>query len=567
MSWRRIEGSNRDPDLDEGLAAAIADPLWTLARQWQVGEFHGEDAASPILMTAEVSAAPITAYAPGDGGRGTDLDDRPIEVLVEQEPVDDDVALPLELGWALLRGLAGVGASIALRDRIRADHPAVVPDDDGLDPVGRARLELLARRSCDGHSAAAAVRAAGGPDPYLTSLGLKPGMVRRLRPVVRAWLSEAGDIVRLPERAASWQEADLEYQFRVAAPAGSGRLPGAELQLAATEYAGGRLDWYHFGRSKGRQLGADGGRANRELTVIPTPLSFNGMPAPRFWEIEDHAVSFGHLAGGEEDLARAVVGGFAAVYRDDWSTIPCTLPVGSVARVVRITAIDDYGQQHEIPATAAVDGPDRVWRFFEIDGDDGPDHADPDKRTAPLLVLAPALPDVEQGPPLERVDFRRDELANLVWAIERRAVGAAGRSVDRDAAAAPVPEPAASDDRWSYRAFRPVPEHWIPLVPVMTTDDKGDPAATHLRRGRMAETVPGVDRDRLLPMSRVLDASRPLRIREEAIPDAGLRVERRYQRTRGPDGRVHLWMGRRVRYGATRRGGRHTTDTLHPPGG
>ena len=46
MSWRRLEGTNVDPEMTEGLSARLADPLWALARQWQVGEFHGEDAAS-----------------------------------------------------------------------------------------------------------------------------------------------------------------------------------------------------------------------------------------------------------------------------------------------------------------------------------------------------------------------------------------------------------------------------------------------------------------------------------------------------------------------------------------
>ena len=56
MTWFRLEGSSRDPELTEGLTACLADPLWTLARQLQVGEFHGEDAASPILVGAEVAS-------------------------------------------------------------------------------------------------------------------------------------------------------------------------------------------------------------------------------------------------------------------------------------------------------------------------------------------------------------------------------------------------------------------------------------------------------------------------------------------------------------------------------
>ena len=95
MTWLRLEGTTRDPELTEGLAAQVADPLWTLTRQWQVGEFAGEDAASPVLVTAEVAVAPITAFAPGEetakAGPLPRADaDRPLEVLVEQEDTSDD---------------------------------------------------------------------------------------------------------------------------------------------------------------------------------------------------------------------------------------------------------------------------------------------------------------------------------------------------------------------------------------------------------------------------------------------------------------------------------------------
>jgi hypothetical protein len=55
MIWLlRIEGAGVDPELTEGLSACIADPLWLLARQWQVGEFRAKDAASPVVLRAEV---------------------------------------------------------------------------------------------------------------------------------------------------------------------------------------------------------------------------------------------------------------------------------------------------------------------------------------------------------------------------------------------------------------------------------------------------------------------------------------------------------------------------------
>ena len=174
----------------------------------------------------------------------------------------------------------------------------------------------------------------------------------------------------------------------------------------------------------------------RTVITLPAPLRFNGMPAARFWAIEDEAVSFGDLAAGPQDLVRAIVGGFAAVYGNDWLRVPFRVSVGSVARVIALTVLDDYGERHEIPATATLDGPARTWRFFELGDDRTPLGPLPAKRSAPLLLLAPALPDAEAGPPIERVDLIQDGVANLAWGIERRARAASGRPVDRDAQAA-----------------------------------------------------------------------------------------------------------------------------------
>jgi hypothetical protein len=175
------------------------------------------------------------------------------------------------------------------------------------------------------------------------------------------------------------------------------------------------------------------------------------------------------------------------------------------------------------------------------------------------MLLAPALADVEEGPALERIDFSRDQVANLAWAIERKALGTAGRPIDRDALS-PRPEETQTVEEWSYRAYSSVRANWIPLTPVRL--EQGASAQTHLRRSRMALAPPGGRLTDLLPLGRILDASAPLRIHEEAIADAGLRVDRRYQRTRGADGRLHVWIGRRVRLGAWPARGAFLADRL-----
>ena len=39
----RLEGRSRESDNPTGLEMRVADPFWMLGRQWQFGEFKGED--------------------------------------------------------------------------------------------------------------------------------------------------------------------------------------------------------------------------------------------------------------------------------------------------------------------------------------------------------------------------------------------------------------------------------------------------------------------------------------------------------------------------------------------
>ena len=48
-SWTRLEPRCREADMRTTLSARVFDPLWLLARQWQVGEFQGEDVGTPVL--------------------------------------------------------------------------------------------------------------------------------------------------------------------------------------------------------------------------------------------------------------------------------------------------------------------------------------------------------------------------------------------------------------------------------------------------------------------------------------------------------------------------------------
>src|SRR5690242_6365289 len=61
----RLEPGCRNPDMNAGLQARIYDPLWLLARQWQIGEFQGEDNGSPAEARWQGECASFTRYQPG----------------------------------------------------------------------------------------------------------------------------------------------------------------------------------------------------------------------------------------------------------------------------------------------------------------------------------------------------------------------------------------------------------------------------------------------------------------------------------------------------------------------
>ena len=96
--WNRLEPRSKSYSIEEGLAAKIRDPLWMLARQWQFGEFHGEDAGSPAHV--EISATTTEMLGPLRNGMISDENGMniPIEMQIEDETFTADDSIKVELG-------------------------------------------------------------------------------------------------------------------------------------------------------------------------------------------------------------------------------------------------------------------------------------------------------------------------------------------------------------------------------------------------------------------------------------------------------------------------------------
>jgi hypothetical protein len=530
MTWNRLEGSGVSADLTPGLEAHVADPLWFLARQWQTGEFAGEDAASPVEIMARVAWHAVGEVRLGrsvpcalDPGRGA-----PLEARVECEPVLNGpgrVRLAAETALQLLRLANAAGADAGLSARLRRDYPLVLPADDGLDPRGRRELMLLAARTFDGIALSRVLRAGVLPDAAIAA-------------VAPQWLAVIDALFVEPpaDHPEAWDPERMEYSFAVAAPSFA-----EGTQLEARCYSGGNLDWQTFdlGAQQAPMLAV--GASEARIATVPIPLHYPGMPAPRWWTFEDGTVYWGDIQGGPEDLARYLVAAFATVYGDDWSLVPVDLPRGILAQVTSVELRDSFGRPHTIQATAALDharvGAGRKWHVFELTNDTAPTDG-----LAPLLLLPASLPVHEEGEPREEVLLLRDEAANLGWAVERIIESPAGRRAFRGREAPPAQRSRRSvPGTWGYDLSSAVPPHYVPLVPVRLDGT----AAIRLQRGRLATASGSAGARGLL-----LEPERRLLLHEEEVLASGVLVTRAYQVCRSPDGSLIAWSGRRKRPGA-----------------
>src|SRR2546430_4660090 len=84
--WDRLEPRARRVEFDEALQARVHDPLWLLGRQWQMGEFKGEDTGSAVLAKLARRLTPVAQVQVGDGA-----------------PELEDLSLPERRAWSACR--------------------------------------------------------------------------------------------------------------------------------------------------------------------------------------------------------------------------------------------------------------------------------------------------------------------------------------------------------------------------------------------------------------------------------------------------------------------------------
>lgn len=576
MMWNRVEGRPRaTKNFDRAIKAEVRDALWMLCRQWQLGEFEGDDAGSPVLAKLRLDTTQLNKYQAAGHGVQAMPEDLPMEAQVEQKPLPHSVWLgKISLDLRLMAGrrwkrlLKDAGLLGQLWDFSLEQFPIDLPD-----PKSVADAHICAHPQAWQTFAAVAGRVVDGLSLYLF---LKAGKLLTDLPgghvlpgepqvVVKDFLEWFDQLFLQPSDPEdnAWLPSHMEYQFQCSAPQKSG-----EQVLTASEYYHGHLDWYNLKFNPGiKTLGDVDTRPPVELvskevrTLLPTPVMFDGMPNTRWWAFEDGRVNYSYINPGTQELSKLLFMEFGLVYANDWFLIPFDLPVGSLAKVTGLSVSNVFGENFWLQAAGRGGDEDwERWNMFSINVE-GEDEVPSDTS----ILLLPTVPKIQESQPVEAVTFIRDEMANRVWGIETKVSMPHGESASGSAAAAQYrdylqrlsndsltvepahPEGAEALAKIRYEIMNQIPENWIPFIPVHL--DKAN-REVQLQRAAMprfldkAGTVEKV-RPRTVLLQDGLTEKKPFYIHEEEIPRAGAQVFHSYQRTRWKNGRVVVWFGTR----------------------
>jgi hypothetical protein len=554
IGWNRLEARPRTADYDRALRAEVRDALWFLTRQWQFGEFAGEDAGSPVEARTSVRTDPLQHYAVDRAKAIAYGPATPLETRVEQEAVLFDLTLHAQITrvfWGLIAGGTNPSAARAkylTHYKLTRDD---VPGRDGDDDVTARAFALGSAHTLNAAKVIDDLRR-NVHDGIVDSFGLADAaLLKTAGQQLFAWFTTQFSV---PGAGAppAWQPRFLEYQFAVA----TDTADRGQTVLAADQYAQGRLDWFAFDvdASPGAALiRGDGSTATPTpasgdpLSFIPTPVSFGGMPSHRYWEMESRQIEFADIDANTTDVAKLLLTEFALVYGNDWCVIPYELLVGTVSEVVGILVSDTFGEQSLLlPAGRGFDDTWQRWSMFTMAR--RPSTADTLADTR--FFLPPALPKLLEAAPLEKVLFLRDEMANMAWAVERVIASGLGQGINGHTvatrAAQKVPAaPAlhATTAPVRYVLGTDVPYNWIPFIPVHI---EGSNRSVQLQRARMPQDDGGPSR---LQRTAILTPGGKYFLNEEEVPRAGAQVTRGYQRARWLDGRTFTWIGRRTTTG------------------
>lgn len=580
--WNRLEARPRTDDFDRALKAEVRDPLWMLTKQWQLGEFRGDDAGSPAFAKIQMATTRLTKYQADSKQVQTYDEDVPLEAKVEQKKIpfksgaqDMSLDIRLMMGRHWLK-LIKTDFPAGLRDEYILLYKILLPDPDDKNFASIVahreawqQVAAVAERSMDGYMFYAHLKKGNSASEGTSQLGDVD--LDALGEKFIKWF-ENFFLQPIDDDNNAWLPSRMEYQFAVSAPD-----EGGEKVMVADEYYHGHLDWYNLDidpQATALETEPDvvlpPDPQNRKTnSFFPVTISFDGMPHTRWWRFEDSNTNFGDINPDTTDLNKLLFIEFGLIYANDWFLVPFTLPAGSIANVKGLSVTNVFGEKTWVePAGKGLDDAWKRWNMYALNTKGN--QREPADNS---LLILPTVEKILEGKPLEEVLFIRDEVANMVWAIEKKIPLPTGSGKHGGEAAFElhkfyqkilnneigdgivIPDDIEFKANIRYQIMNTVPENWIPFIPVHVDGSSREVQLQRASMPRILENDAPGNAQKIKPRTQLVreglekDPVEAYFIHEEEIPRAGIRAYQTFQRTRWYDGKVVNWFGARKQTG------------------
>lgn len=611
MAWNRIEARPRKRQFDRVLKAEVHDALWMLGKQWQVGEFKGNDTGSGILAKMQLDYLKMNAFKLKDSNTVPYNYEMPIEPIVERLNYSFSMKESVLMGRKFLQMLEQTLSSVnnSLYQSIKSAITNInngltvietIPEQSNANSFTEQEILNKAERFSDKKvfnfysairisnsvingakiyqdlksiSNSAGLTYLGNTYGIYTPSGLTPSEITAISTSIgyfKSWVEKMYSLPQGGNADEAWNPRSLSYSFETHFPKG-----GADKYvLKSDDYAQGKLDWFAFS-----QLNDTSNEPSvvemKTLQVIMSEARFAGMPSSRWWEFENGGVNFSDIDANTTDIAKILMTQFSLIYQDDWFVVPMKLPIGSYSNLRGIVVTDVFGvrtyisnyslkyngQGQFIPETSW-----NGWRWMDISIDDNVINS---SRPTGNVLLPPVARKSIESEPIEQVVFIRDEMSNLVWAIEKIVPDHLGKGTDGNekanafkkfianvkptvTATANIPE---EDAKLQYKLVdAEIPENWIPFQPTHIGGTAIKNRKIRLQRSAMPRILPPYVVSLVRPRTSILKygfGSTPSHyfINEEEVPKSGCIVDTTFQRTRWYNGKIVTWVGRSKKNG------------------